>query len=225
MDEIAFIEGLLPKLKQLNNPEYKQGRFRIYRDYIEQSEIPVSYQYIMQPNPFYKMPQFSKDDVKDFVNNIGDYLDCEFNCVFNFPTYIGTDKLSAYIIQNYIRNYLENDGAIKKIIYIDTPLLMTDLKRYISYSSGNDTGLERAFVHRIDTVNKGVEDADFVIWDKMTNISSDYDRAELYRILSIRHKRGLGNLFYISGGRKNAIGTLGVQVTDMFYGVGMIDFE
>lgn len=223
MDEIAFIEGLIPKLKQLDNPEYKKGRFRIYRDYIEQSEIPVSYQYVMQPNPFIKSQGFN-GEVKDFVSNIGDYLDCEFNCIFNFPSYINTDKLSAFIIQSYIRKYLENDGGVKKIIYIDTPLLMTDLKRYISYSSGGDTGIERAFVHRLETINKGVEDADFVIWDKLTNISSDYERSELYRILSIRHKRGLGNLFYIVGGRKDALRTLGVQVTDLFYGVGMVDF-
>lgn len=218
--EIEFIERLVPKLKNIDNREFKLSKYNTYKKYIEQSEIPVAYRYEILQNPFNDYKAFKDKDVKEFVEDVSDFIDCEFNCIFNFQLYMDADLLAAHIIQNYIKNYLAQEKPIKKIIYIDVPLLLSDFKKLIGYNS-ND--IERDFSHSLDTIRKGVENADLVIWNKMTMLSTEYDRSELYRVLSIRHKKGLSNLFFITGGKENALKTLSSNLADFLYGKGMVD--
>lgn len=219
--EIGFMERLIPEFKKINNNDYKLSMYNTYKEYMEKSEVPVSYIFELLENPFARCNCFRDPEIRGFVDNISEYLGYEFNCVFNFPTYLFVDKLASYIIQSYMKHYILDNKPIKEILYIDTPLLLGDLKRMISHNS--DSNFERSLVYRLDTLGKGIENADFVIWDKMTNISTDYDRMELYRILSIRHKKGLGNLFCIIGGKNNATAKLSTQVSDLFYGSSLID--
>lgn len=218
--EIEFIERLVPKLKSIDNREFKLSKYNTYKKYIEQSEIPVAYRYEILQNPFNDYKAFKDKDVKEFVEDVSDFINCEFNCIFNFQLYMDADLLAAHIIQNYIKNYLAQEKPIKKIIYIDVPLLLSDFKKLIGYNS-ND--IERDFSHSLDTIRKGVENADLVIWNKMTMLSTEYDRSELYRVLSIRHKKGLSNLFFITGGKENALKTLSSNLADFLYGKGMVD--
>lgn len=219
-NEIEFIERLVPKLKDIDNREFKLSKYNTYKKYIEQSEIPVAYRYEILKNPFSSYKAFKDKEVKEFISDVSDFIDCEFNCIFNFQMYMDADLLAAHIIQNYIKNYLAQEKPIKKIIYIDVPLLLSDFKKLIGYNS-ND--IERDFSHSLDTIRKGVENADLVIWNKMTMLSTEYDRSELYRVLSIRHKKGLSNLFFITGGKENALKTLSSNLADFLYGNGMVD--
>lgn len=218
--EIEFIERLVPKLKSIDNRDFKLSKYNTYKKYIEQSEIPVAYRYEILQNPFGNYKAFKDKDVKEFVDDVSDFIDCEFNCIFNFQLYMDADILASHIIQNYIKNYLAQEKPIKKIIYIDVPLLLSDFKKLIAYNSNN---VEQDFSHNLNTIRKGVENADLIIWNKMTMLSTEYDRSELYRILSIRHKKGLSNLFFITGGKDNALKTLSSNLADFLYGKGMVD--
>lgn len=222
MDEVAFMRELVPEFACLDNTDYIQNRFKMYKEYIEQSEIPALYRFEVLENPFGNWAGMEKEiGVKEFVEDITSYLEGEFRCIFNFPTYTNTDKFSAYIIQRYLRHYFASDKPIKKVLYIDTPLLAGDLKRIIGLNG--DTDFSRLLVHRPDTVRKGIEDADFIIWDKITNLNTGYEVGELYRILSVRHKRGLGNLFFITGGKEEALKRLSSNVVDMLTGCSLVN--
>lgn len=221
-DEIEFIERLAPDLEKYENREFKLSRYNLYKKYMEQSEIPKIYRYEIIQNPFINSPAFKDADVKDFVNDVTDFISGEFNCIFNFSCYIDTDILASHIIQNYIKNYLVQDKPMKRIIYINVPLLLSDFKKMIGY---NMDDMERDFSHNINTIRKGVENADLIIWDRMTMISTEYDRAELYRILSVRHKKGLSNLFFITGGKQDAIKNLSTNIVDFLYGKGMVNIN
>lgn len=221
--ENEFILDLIPEFSKyaIKNPTYIESVCSQYKGYMERAEIPTGYMYQVLQNPFESWKAFKDKEVKEFVDDMTDYLNCEFNCVFNFLTYIDTDLLASYMIQRYLRNYFLGTKPIKNIIYIDTPLYMTDLKRKIQYSSDSD--LTTKLQHRMDTVSGAVEWADFVIWDKMTDISTEYERGELCKILAARHKHGLGNLCFIVGGRKQAITTLSQQVADRMSGFSLVD--
>lgn len=218
--EIEFIERLVPDLKYIENKDYKLNKYNTYKKYMEQSEIPVSYRYEILQNPFSNCKAFQDKDVKEFVEDVSDFIEGEFNSIFNFQIYTDADILASYIIQNYIKNYLAQNKPMKRIIYIDVPLLLGDLKKLIGYNANN---IEQDFSHSLDTIRKGVENADLIIWNKMTMLSTEYDRSELYRILSIRHKKGLSNLFFIMGGKENALRNLSSNLTDFLYGKGMVD--
>lgn len=221
--ENEFILDLVPELGKyaIKNPAYIESVCSRYKDYMSRAEIPTGYIFQILQNPFEDWKVFKDKEIKGFVDDITDYLNCEFNCVFNFPTYIDTDLLASYIIQRYLRNYFIDTKPIKSIIYVDTPLFMADLKRKIQLS--NDSDLATKLQHRLDTVSGAVEWADFVIWDKMTDISTEYERGELCKILAARHKQGLGNLCFITGGRKQAITTLSQQVADRMNGFSLVD--
>lgn len=223
--ENDFIMELVPELTKyaIRNPSYIESVCRTYKDYMERAEIPASYIYQVLKNPFEKWDCFRNKEVKGFVDDITDYLGCEFNCVFNFPSYINTDLFASYIIQRYLRNYFINDRPIKNIIYIDTPLFMGDLKRKIQQKSDGDYATK--FQHRHDTINGGIEWADFVIWDKLTDISTEYERGEFCKILSARHKQGLGNLCFIVGGRNKVMQDLSLQIADRMSGFSLVDLK
>lgn len=217
-----FIDEIVPSLKSFKNEnmEYIDNKFKVYMEYLKRAEVPDGYRRCAIDNPFKSFQCFKDEEIKSFINDITPYLDGEFNCIFNFVEYIDTDRLATHIIQNYLKRYLVSTEPVKQIIYIDTPLLMCDLKRLINYK---DETISRDLVHSLDTVINGVEKADFVIWDKVTLLSTEYERSELYRILSTRHKRGLGNLVFIKGGSKEVLSNLSTLIHGLFKGWSMVN--
>lgn len=212
MNEIEFIENFMTNLSNTSN-EYKKNRFKVYKDYIEQSEIPVSLRYTILDNPFEKSTSRNKS-LTEFINNIDDYISGEFGSILNFADYTKTDIFSTYLIQQYLRHYLSTNDFKKDIIYINTPLLLLDNKRMIGFK-GDESTFTKTLTHSKETVCNGIEKANLIIWDRFTDISTDYDKEEIYKILMIRHKKGLSNLFLISGGLEELSRSITKQILDM----------
>lgn len=212
MNEIEFIENFMGNLSS-SDGEYKKNRFKIYKNYIEQSEVPVSLRYTILDNPFEKSTSKNKDLTK-FIDNIDEYIESEFGSILNFADYTKTDIFATYLIQKYLRHFLSANDFKKDIIYINTPLLLLDNKRLIGYK-GDESDFSKTLTHSKETICNGVENANLIIWDRFTDISTDYDKEEVYKTLLIRHKKGLSNLFFISGGVEAMVGSVTRQIIDM----------
>lgn len=209
-DVIEFMNCFIDGLSDIKNDDYKINRFNVYEQYMREAEVPVSLMYRIIDRPYKSL--WEKQQVKEFMEYINSGIWYEFNYIYNFNSYVNTDEFSTYIIQSYLRNYLQDINAYRKsIIYINTPLYLVDNKRLI----GKDSALAKSLIYSKDTLCHGVENADLIIWDKFTELVSEYDRTEIYNTLMIRHKRGLSNLFLISGGVNGIKGKLSSQIIDM----------
>ena len=222
MTEVEFIKQLVPSFYNItNNDDYLKSRFNIYKNYMDRAEVPASYIPTIMPNPIADLYVYKKE-ISGFVERIKDFLDCEFNCIFNFETYTGVDKIAFYIIQRYLSDYLASNDPIKNILYIDAVTFMRDMKLNIG---NNTTETMRPPSYRQETLNGGVENADFVIWDKLTYLQTNYERGELYNILSIRHKKGLGNLFFTIKGKQHISDVLGEAICSLLSGCSLINMK
>lgn len=123
--------------------------------------------------------------------NISQIVDEGYCLAFNFLNYKNTGKLSALLIEQYFRNSILNDTTLNNILYIDTNLLMDDYKRLFNKDEHSNQ-----YTHKLDTLYSSIECAPMVIWDKFTMTNTNYDKTKLYNILSIRYRKGLGNIYF-----------------------------
>jgi hypothetical protein len=225
--EIEFIKKLVPSLNSItDNDGYLMNRFKAYRNFMEQSEVPAEYIYTILENPMSVSVAMKQEDVREFFNNVSGFLDNEFNCIFRFrderECIKSAEKVSAFIIQNYIKHYLASNEYMKRMLYIDTVSLMDDLKRVINYSMSSETSIKRTFNHNYETLSNGIENYDFVIWNSLMSLKTDYEKEELNRILTVRHKKGLSNLFMVYGDNGSICEKLGIAHR-MLTGCGVVD--
>ena len=225
--EIEFIKKLVPSLNSItDNDGYLMNRFKTYRNFMEQSEVPAEYIYTILENPMSISVAMKQEDVREFFSNVSVFLDSEFNCIFRFrderECVKSAEKLSAFIIQNYIKHYLASNEYMKRMLYIDTVSLMDDLKRVINYNMSSEASIKRTFNHNYETLSNGIENYDFVIWNSLMSLKTDYEREELNRILTVRHKKGLSNLFMVYGDNQSICDKLGIAHR-MLTGCGVID--
>lgn len=225
--EIEFIKKLVPSLNSItDNDGYLMNRFKAYRNFMEQSEVPAEYIYTILENPMSVSVAMKQEDVREFFNNVSGFLDNEFNCIFRFrderECIKSAEKVSAFIIQNYIKHYLASNEYMKRMLYIDTVSLMDDLKRVINYSMSSETSIKRTFNHNYETLSNGIENYDFVIWNSLMSLKTDYEKEELNRILTVRHKKGLSNLFMVYGDNRSICEKLGIAHR-MLTGCGVVD--
>lgn len=222
MTNEEFIKRLVPSLNNIkDNDDYIRSRFTIYKNYMERAEVPVPYILDIVQNPIADKSVYKKD-VVDFVEHIKEFMGYEFNCIFNYDKYYQTDQLAAYIIQRYISDYLAGNDPIRNIIYIDAVTYTRSLKKLIGKDSSDMVG---SSVYSQETMTDGLENADFVIWDKITYLQTNYERSELYNILSIRHKKGLGNLFFTIKGKQHISDTLGDAICSFLSGCSLVQVK
>lgn len=212
--EIEFIKKLVPRLSGIqNNDEYLISRFNLYMRYMEQAEIPRDYldHKIILDNPLPDSMAVDNPNYMDFIHDVNDFIECEYNLIFNFSdiSLPHAEKLGVYIIQNYIKSYIEvDDRPIKRMAYIDAHALMNDLKRSIGNSVENES-IGRSYMYKYETLSSGIENYEFIIWDNIMGLDTPYEKEELNNILRTRHQRGLCNLLFTHGNREDIVAHLG----------------
>lgn len=212
-NEIEFIRQLVPEFKNItNNDEYLKSRYDIYTNFMKQAEIPAGYlnEGRILKNPLPDSWAMDVENYQDYINDVDDFINFEYNCMFNFTedSYVKSEELAVYIIQSYIKNYLKSDRPIKRMVYIEADALMTDLKRSIGNGMENDS-IGRSYRYKYETLSTGIENYDFVIWNNLMDLKTDYEKDELDSILGTRHQRGLSNLFMVKGTKEEITEHLG----------------
>lgn len=186
------LEELIPNFIK-GDEDYKTAIHRKYNDFIKLSELPIKYQDHNVDNT--KLPK----RMNILHKNIYDII--EYNCsyMFDFNDYRHTGYLVSSLLDEYFKQSVEHDTRLKQVLYIDTNLLLDDFKKIIDR---NENGDNPSLAHSIETIYNYIETADFVFWDKFTMVASAYDKQKLYNILLNRHRRSLGNIFFIKGGKR-----------------------
>ena len=105
--------------------------------------------------------------------------------------------IASSLIGRYIGDSLIRDTRIHKILYVDTPLLLTDYKRMMDGSV--DSVNPPALFHPIELLNSDIYKYDYVIWDRFNLANSNYDLNKLSEIVHHRYLSMRGNLFFNIG--------------------------
>lgn len=189
MLSIEELGQLIPKFSE-QTIEYKNAIYKRYCDYMIYSELPIAF----QEDNINKstLPK----NIKILYDNIDTIIDQNFSYIFRFNDYEYTHNIATMLINQYFVKVIINDMTMKHILYIDTNLVMEDYKKMMNMTDSEDSVRTN---HKLITLNKNIEDADVVIWDKCTMLESNYEKSKFYDILSIRYRKGLSNLFFVKG--------------------------
>lgn len=179
-----YVLKLIPSLK--DSPEdYQNAIVKKYENFIKNTQIPsICYTYNNE--------NIIPTKLKKLYNNIVTAFEDRYNFILNFETYENICYLIYLFLDKYFAECINNDKLVENILYIDSKLLVEDYKRLMNYE-GNSTGLEP--IHHLDVLYHDIEAAPIVIWDKLMLINSNYDRDKLLDIITIRNRRGLGNMY------------------------------
>lgn len=189
MLSIEELGNRIPKFSNQTD-EYKFAIYKRYTDYINYSELPSAFQ--TDNINTSALPK----NIKVLYDNIATIIDENHSFIFRFNDYEYTHNISTMLINEYFVKVILNDMTMKHILYIDTNLIMEDYKKMMDITDSEDSVRTN---HKLITLNKNIEEADIVIWDKCTMLKSSYEKSKFYDILSIRYRKGLGNLFFVKG--------------------------
>ena len=179
-----YVLSLIPQLSK-KPIDFQNAIIRKYENFIKNSQIPnVCYQF----NDTSIIPT----KLKKLYNNIITAFKDRYNFMLNFESYDNISYLIQLFLDKYFVDCINEDSLVENILYIDAKLLVEDYKRLMNYE-GDTTGLEP--VHHLDVLYKDIEAAPIVIWDKLMLINSNYDKDKLLDIITIRNRRGLGNIY------------------------------
>lgn len=181
---------LFPNIQSKDN-SYISAISKNYEDYISYSEIPrVSFNNVIDTKSLPKRLKILNDNIYEIVTD-------SYNLVFNMLDYSNTAYISYMLLNSYFKYCVDSDSLVDTIVYADTNLILDDYKKLMDNES---TGISPSLTYKVDTLYNNLENAKYVIWDKFTLVNSNYDKQKLYNILLIRHRKALGNLFFIKGG-------------------------
>ena len=136
--------------------------------------------------------------VKNLYDNATTLIeDRRTNTIVNLGTYEEAGFISAMMMERYVKDCLSKDNHIVSVLYIDTNLLIEDYKKLMDYKEGK---LSPSTIHSMEVLYKEITEADFVFWDRFAMVNSAFAYSKLYEILTIRYRRCLGNMFFITGG-------------------------
>ena len=177
-------------LKSLDR-SYINSVTKKYNDFLQYAQLPV---------PFYnvKQPTSLPSRIHILYDNIFTIIDEQLCYAFDVESYKNTGYLSSLLLDAYFKQAVENNVLVKKVIYVDTNLLLDDYKKLMDLSSDQEISL----AHSKETLLVNLETADYVLWDKVSYISSSYDRQKFYNLISTRYRQGLGNMFFIKNSAK-----------------------
>lgn len=179
-----YVLKLFSKLKD-SPVDYQNAIIKKYENYIKNTQIPsICYGFDDE--------SIIPTKLKKLYNNIVTAFQDRYNFIINFETYENLSYLIYLFLTKYFVECVKADKVVENILYIDTKLLVEDYKRLMNYE-GDSSGLEP--VHHLDVLYHDIESASIVIWDKLMLINSHYDRDKLLDIITIRNRRGLGNIY------------------------------
>lgn len=189
---MSYIYTLLPEL-QTSGDYYKSAMCNRYDTFIRYSQLPPAF--IEREIDTESLPKH----INTLYTNIYEIIHDRYNLAFDFRDFSQTGYIASMIINEYFRQCMKLDEVLDEVLYIDTNLLLDDYKKLIER---NENSEELTFTHSLQTINKNIETASFVIWDKFTMVNSNYDRQKIYNIISARYRRGLGNIYFIKGSKE-----------------------
>ena len=172
---------IIPNLNIFND-DYKQFIIKKYNKFIQTSEIPNECFGFYDTNIIFPKLQNVYDKIYTAVND-------RYSMLFCMKSYNFTNYLSYMFINKYFKDCIENNLFLEDVLYIDTRLLLEDYKRLMDKS--------QSLIHSYYTLTENIERAALVIWDKVSLISSTYDRNKLIDIITIRKRKGLANFYFI----------------------------
>lgn len=199
------ISKLIPELEG-STTEYLSAVNRKYNEYIQYAELPDVYKNLL----------LDRDSIppkaQNIFNNLYESVNEGYNLLFNFNDYKTAGSYAAIMIDEYFRQCEIKRSVTKNVLYVDTNLLLQDYKRLIDYNPNTDSYVP---VHSLATLYRNIECAPMVFWNRFTKIDSNYDRSKMYDILLIRYRKGLGNFFFIAGGRNALYDIVGKDIADL----------
>lgn len=213
MLSLDALQQIIPNLSSASE-EYKRSFYTKYRNYIYNSEVPPQFQ-----NSNIDIDKLPKN-LKTLYENITTIVDDNYNLLFSFIDYEYTHNIASMLISEYFLCKASQNEPFKTIVYADTNLLLEDYKRLIT-----DSSLDNYIppVHSIQTLTKNIECAECVIWDKSTMLKSSYEREKFYDLISIRYRKGLGNIFFIKGGKDGLYNSFNNETANVMDLDGIID--
>ena len=133
----------------------------------------------------------------DFINNISNIFFSSASIGIWVSTYESVGYFLAKAMEEHIYDKCVKDEYPGNILYIDTPLLLSDMKKLINRDE-NFTSPRLNF--SLDVIYHKVYDADFIIWNRFNvSESSNYDVNKLFEILLHRYNNCKGNAFVLCG--------------------------
>lgn len=174
-----------------NNSIYNNYLKSTFNRYINYSELPK--QYLQDNIDTTKLPKKLKilyDNIYEIVNN-------KYNYGISVSDYTDVSAICSLLIKKYFNESVLNDTLLVNVLYIDTPLLLDDYKKLIDKEDLTDESI----IHNINTLNTSILTADMIFWDKFTMFNSNFDINKLENILFSRLRSGLGNIFFVKGGK------------------------
>ena len=135
-----------------------------------------------------------------FIDDISEIL---FSCM-SLGIWVSSYENVGYFIAKALERHMFNkcvkDEYMGNILYIDTPLLLYDMKKLINR---DENFVSPRLSYSLDVLYHQVYDADFIFWNRFTNPEnngySNYDVNRLYEILLTRYNSCKGNAFVLCG--------------------------
>lgn len=174
------------------NKSYADTISKKYSDFLQYSQLPVAFYNINKPNTLPNRVGILCENILEIVND-------QLCYAFDVESYKNTGYLSSLLLDCYFKQTIITNGVVSKIIYVDTNLLLDDYKKLMDCDDNTDISL----AHSKRTLLVDIETANYVIWDKVSYISTSYDRQKFYNIISSRYRQGLGNMFFIKNASKS----------------------
>ena len=210
-------EEIIDRLLNHSNcsEEYEKSLISKLDNYIEYSQLPPIYQKeFLDPNDF-------ETKLKNIYENIEQLISLRYSFVVQMNSYKESGFLTSTLMQKYFMDCVKSDTYLGSVLYIDTKLLMSDYKKLIS--NDNDSYGPK-LVHNLETLYNGIENAEFVFWDKFTMIQGNYELSKIYDILSIRYRNCLGNLYFIDDNLENT-GIISQELVNVMNMSAIVSFE
>lgn len=210
-------EEIIDRLLNHNNcsEEYKKSLISKLDNYIDYSQLPPLYQKeFLDPDEF-------EPKLKNVYINIEQLIGLRYSFVIQMSSYKESGFLTSTLMQKYFMDCVKSDTYLGSVLYIDTKLLMSDYKKLIS---NDNEVLGPKLVHNLETLYNGIENAEFVFWDKFTMVQGNYELSKIYDILSIRYRNCLGNLYYIDDNLENT-GILSQELVNVMNMSAIVSLE
>lgn len=179
--------------------DYNNYLQRQYDEFINYSQLP---KYL-----FARPPMMLPKKLSTLYENIHEFVQDRYNLVFKLHDYTNIDVLCAMLLNKYYNDCINMDKLVESILYIDVGILMYDYKKLMDMDS---EGVGPQLTYPKTVLYEHVENATMVIWDKLSSISSNYEKQKLMDILAIRKRKKLGNIYFI----KDYDSTLNTIMTD-----------
>lgn len=138
----------------------------------------------------------SSSGISKLVYEISEHIDLNNNVLVSRSSNEDNLYIASSIIGKYIGDCIIKNKRIHKVLYIDTPLLLSDYKKLMDLANNINPPV---LFHDIETLNKDIYWYDYVIWDRFNCINSGYDLNKLHEIIHHRYLNLCGNLFFIVG--------------------------